>query len=201
MYGGIALTGYGATIWNIVEALSLLSWAYAAFAASRLLRAPVRSALRRRAGRAAAWMVVGAALAWVDAGVRLATGSGVETVVRLTAAVVATLAAARAVPRLTAVARYEYRRFRDERAAATSPAAIVPIQATAMLLAFASFAAWSEGGALWFASAGAALVCAMWALQRRRHDAAGRDGWRRPRPLRLRLRAAGGRLLAATQSH
>jgi hypothetical protein len=201
MYGGIELTGNGATIWNIVEALSLLSWAYAAFAASRLLRAPVRSALRRRAGRAATWMVVGAALTWIDAGVRLATGTGVETAVRLTAAVVATLAAVRVVPRLAAVARYEFRRFRDERSAATSPAAIVPIQATAILLAFSSVAAWSEGGALWFATAGAALVCALWALQRRRHGAADRDDWRRPRPLRLRLRAAGGRLLAATESN
>jgi len=181
----------------------LLSWAYAAIAASRLLRAPVRSALRRRAGRAAAWTVVGAALACVDAGVRLALGAspGAETAVRLAAAAAAALAAYRVVPRLSAVARYAFERFQDERAAATSPATIVPIQATAIALAFASFAARSEGDVALYAAIGVALVCALWALQRRRHDAARRDGWRRPRPLRLRLREAGGRFLAATESN
>ncbi len=208
LLGGIGLTEHGATILHIIEAISLLFLGFAAIAASRLLRAPVRSALRRRAGRVAVWLIAGAALAWVDAGARLAMGfaPGGEAwtpgaAVRLAAAVVATIAAHRVVPRLAAVARYAYYGFREERAAATRPGTIVPIQATAVLSAVGSFAVWMQDGGTLLAGACVAFVGALWTLQRRRHAAARADGWTRPKPLRLRLRTGTVRALEAIRSN
>jgi len=72
MHGGIELTGEWVTFETISGTASSVVWGLAAIAASRLLHAPVRSAMRRRAGRVAGGIVAGALLAWVQAGAHIA---------------------------------------------------------------------------------------------------------------------------------
>ncbi|WP_309118989.1 hypothetical protein [Paenibacillus sp.] len=197
------MTEAGVTFGTLCGIASLFVWGAAAISASRLLRAPVRSVLRRRAGRTAGAVIVGALLVGVEGSVRVALRAAESGTWRIEDAMLAAAAAAciaglRSVPRLLAVSRYSYDSVKEERSAASDPRTVVPIQAAAVLCALSFYVTWSEGGLLSAATAGVAATGALWAAQRRRHAAARRDGWKRPKPLRLRLRSGAARVRAST---
>ncbi|TLS48985.1 hypothetical protein FE782_28000 [Paenibacillus antri] len=196
------MTEAGGSFEIIYGIASLFVWGAAAMSASRLLAAPVRSVLRRRAGRTAGAVVVGALLIGVEGSVRaaLAAESGIwriEDAMPAVAAAAACVAGLRSVPRLLAVSRYAYDSFKEERSAASDPGTVVPIQAAAVICAISFYVTWFDGGLLSAGGAGVAAMGALWAAQRRRHAAARRDGWKRPKPLRRRLRSGTARVRAS----
>ncbi|HZG55175.1 hypothetical protein [Paenibacillus sp.] len=195
------------TFARISELSLLLIWWYAAFAASRLVRAPVRSALRRRAGRVAGWIVVGTTLVGVKTVIDAALWTagmgawqGPRALPWLAVAALALVAAFRSHPRLLSVSRYEYDRFKAERTAATEPQTIMPIQSTTVCIAVGCCWSWFGPGVL-LPAAAALLLGGLWALQRYRHAAARLDEWTRPKPLHRRLRMQAERMLAFGRSN
>lgn len=194
--------------WNLAgELLLLIVWWYSSFAASRLVRAPVRSALRRRAGRVAGWIVIGTTLIGVKTVVDAALWTmgvggwqGPQSLPWLAAGGMALLTAFRSHPRLVAVSHYEYDRFKDERTAATEPRTIVPVQSTAVLIAVGCCWSWFGPGII-LPAAAALLLGALWTLQRHRHAAARLDRWTRPKSIQRLLRSGAERVIAIARSN